>query len=141
MSAFRLEIVTPERTVLQQEVEMVIARTIEGEIGVMTGHIPIVTVLEPGVMRINSDQGEELRVAISGGFLEMSADNKLTVLAQTAELSSEIDVDRALAALERAERRLANRDNPDLDVARAEFALRRALVRLQATGADRQREP
>ena len=141
MSAFRLEIVTPERTVLQQEVEMVIARTIEGEIGVMTGHIPIVTVLEPGVMRINSDQGEELRVAISGGFLEMSADNKLTVLAQTAELSSEIDVNRALAALERAERRLANRDNPDLDVARAEFALRRALVRLQATGADRQREP
>ncbi|NLY53929.1 MAG: F0F1 ATP synthase subunit epsilon [Firmicutes bacterium] len=135
MSAFRLEIVTPAGTVFSSDVESVTAQTLDGQIGVLAGHIPLVTVLETGVMRVRTAEKEEVRLAVSGGFMEMSSDNKLTVLAQTAERAEEIDVERALSAKQRAEERLAAADD-SVDIKRAEAALRRAKARLQATGAE-----
>lgn len=133
MSSLQLEIVTPERTVFSQEVNMVVAQTIDGQIGILPGHIPLVTVLETGVMRVQVGPGQEQTLAISGGFLEMSPDNKLTILAQTAELAEEIDVDRAREALARAEERL-NGKAENIDAVRAEIAMRKALARLRAAG-------
>lgn len=133
MSSLHLEIVTPERTVLSQAATMVIAQTVDGQIGVLPGHIPLVTVLETGVMRVQMGSEPEQKLAVSGGFLEMSPDNKLTVLAQTAELADEIDVERARLALTRAEERL-NGKQEGIDAVRAEIAMRKALARLRATG-------
>ncbi|HBK85578.1 MAG TPA: F0F1 ATP synthase subunit epsilon [Firmicutes bacterium] len=133
MSSLHLEIVTPERTVFSQEVTMVIAQTVDGQIGVLPGHIPLVTVLETGVMRVQVDQEQEQKLAVSGGFLEMSPDNKLTILAQTAELADEIDVERARQALARAEARL-NGKREGIDIVRAEIAMQKAITRLRAAG-------
>ena len=133
MSSLHLEIVTPERTVFSQEVTMVIAQTVDGQIGVLPGHIPLVTVLETGVMRVQADHRQEQKLAVSGGFLEMSPDNKLTILAQTAELADEIDVERARQALARAEARL-NGKREGIDIVRAEIAMQKAITRLRAAG-------
>lgn len=136
MSSLRLEIVTPEGTVLAQEATMVIAQTMDGQIGVLPGHIPLVTVLDTGVMRVQTGGPEqEKKLAVSGGFLEISPDNKVTVLAQTAELAEEIDVERARRALARAEERL-NSQQKDINRERAEIARRKALARLRAAGAE-----
>ena len=112
---------------------MVIAQTVDGQIGVLPGHIPLVTVLETGVMRVQVDQEQEQKLAVSGGFLEMSPDNKLTILAQTAELADEIDVERARQALARAEARL-NGKREGIDIVRAEIAMQKAITRLRAAG-------
>ncbi len=137
MSSLRVEVVTPERTVLSQEATLVVAQTADGQIGVLPNHIPIVTVLDTGVMRVQAEGADqERRLAVSGGFLEVSPDNKVTVLAQTAELAEEIDVDRARRALARARERLANQQQEEIDVVRAEIALRKALTRLRATGVE-----
>lgn len=112
---------------------MVVAQTIDGQIGILPGHIPLVTVLETGVMRVQAGPEQEQKLAVSGGFLEMSPDNKLTILAQTAELAEEIDVDRARQALARAEERL-NGKSENIDAVRAEIAMRKALARLRAAG-------
>lgn len=133
MATLRLEIVTPIRTVYSQDVNMLIARTIDGDIGVMAGHIPLVTVLVPGVMRVKDESESEQKIAISGGFLEVSPDNRVTVLAQTAERSEEVDVERARKARERAMGRLSS--HGEVDVARAELSLKRAVARLQAADA------
>lgn len=135
MSSLQLEIVTPERTVFSAEASMVIAQTVDGQIGILPGHIPLVTVLETGVMRVQSGQEQEQKLAVSGGFLEVSPDNKLTVLAETAELAEEIDVERAQQARARAEERLSS-NQEDIDIVRAEISLRKALIRLRAAGAE-----
>jgi len=137
MSSLRVEVVTPERTVLSQEATLVVAQTVDGQIGVLPNHIPIVTVLDTGVMRVQAEGADqERRLAVSGGFLEVSPDNKVTVLAQTAELAEEIDVERARRALARARERLANQQQEEIDVVRAEIALRKALTRLRAAGVE-----
>ncbi len=129
MSTFRLEIVTPERKVYSEEVEMVIARGELGEIGILPNHAPFVTPLVVSALRIKKN-GSETLIAISGGFMEVNQ-NKVVILAETAELPQEIDVDRAAAAKERAEQRLAKSGAADLDFKRAQFALQRALNRIQ----------
>ncbi|BCU83257.1 ATP synthase epsilon chain [Polycladomyces abyssicola] len=127
MSTIQLDIVTPERKVFSDEVEMVITRAAEGDIGILPKHAPFVSPLDVTVVRIKKD-GNERQVAVSRGFLEVRPE-KVTVLAEAAELAEEIDVERAKAAKERAERRLAE-GSPDIDRARAEYALRRAENRL-----------
>lgn len=127
MSTFLLEIVTPERKVYEQEVNMIIARGVEGELGILPNHIPLVTPLKIGPLDIKRDGATE-SIAVSGGFMEVRK-SKVVILAESAELSGEIDVERAAAARERAERRLqAKRD--DVDHRRAEMALQRALNRM-----------
>ena len=133
MAGLRLEVVTPERTVLQTEAESVIVPGAEGRLGFLQGHAPIVAGLKIGIVEYGKVHGEKERVAITGGFVEL-ADDKVSILADAAELAAEIDVARAQAARERAERRLRQRE-AEIDRARAEAALQRALNRLRAAGA------
>lgn len=105
---------------------MVLARTTEGELGVLPGHIPLLGELAPGgVVRIRQEGGEELVVAVHGGFLSVTKDG-VSILAEIAELAGDIDVSRAQAALERS--RSAG-DDPEAADAEA-----RAISRLRATG-------
>lgn len=127
MNKMPIEIVTPERKVYSKEANLIIARGGDGDLGIMAGHIPVVTTLKISSLRVKTDQGEDV-ISVSGGFLEVKPE-KVTVLAEAAELPEEIDVDRATRAKERAERRLAERSN-SLDQARAEIALQRAINRL-----------
>jgi F-type H+-transporting ATPase subunit epsilon len=126
--ALRVELVSPERVLYSGEAEMVIVRTLGGgEIAFMPGHAPFVGALAIATATLRTPQGDEL-VAVHGGFVEVS-DDTVTILSDVAELASQIDVERAQRARERAEERLrVARD------AEAEAALRRALIRLQTAG-------
>lgn len=131
MEGLRLEIVTPDRVVLEANVDYVGAPGVDGEFGVLPGHIPLLTALTIGELYYK--QGAETHWAfVAGGFAEV-ADNKMTVLAEAAELSSNIDVDRAQQALERAKARLEGKEGKvDVDDIRALASLNRALSRIHA---------
>jgi len=129
--AYRLEIVTPQRKVFSEDVSFLVAPGVEGELGILANHAPLITSLDIGIMRIQQDSST-IKVVVTGGFMEVR-NNRVTVLANAAERAEEIDVARARAAKERAEERLARR-TPDIDVLRAELALKRALMRLKAAG-------
>jgi len=131
MSTMQVEVVTPERKVVSRECKMVSARALDGDIGILPKHIPLVTVLAPGVVRIKGEN-DVTTLAVGGGFIEVSPDSKVTILAETAELAGEIDIERARRAKQRAEERLAKRGHPEIDAVRSEIALRKALVRLEA---------
>ncbi len=133
MSSMQVEVVTPERIVYSGEANLVIARGSMGELGIMPNHMPLVTPLEIAPVRVKKTDGTEDRIAVSGGFMEVQKE-KVTILAKTAELPEDIDVNRALAAKERAERRLAQSGQEELDFKRAQLALQRALVRIQVAG-------
>lgn len=126
MSKMQLDIVTPERKVYSKDVEMVITRAANGDIGILPHHAPLVSPLSVTVIRVKNEGSEE-RIAISGGFLEVRPSG-VTILAETAELSTDIDVDRAEAAKGRARGRISEHDG---DLARAELALKRAVNRLE----------
>ncbi|MFZ5753393.1 MAG: F0F1 ATP synthase subunit epsilon [Bacillota bacterium] len=126
-----LEVVTPEKQVFSDEVQSIIVPAAEGYLGVLPNHAPLISGLKPGVVKYRQE-GKTQLLAISGGFMEVSS-NKVTILADTAERPEHIDIERARAARERAEKRLKERP-PGLDVARAEFALQRAMARLRAAG-------
>ena len=128
----RVDIVTPERLVYTSDAaSMVIARAIDGEIGILPGHAPLITALGIAPLRIKHE-GSELSISLCSGFMDVQ-DNVVTILAGCAELPDEIDVDRAEAAKARAESRLQNR-TADIDVERAQAALQRAIVRLKVAG-------
>jgi F-type H+-transporting ATPase subunit epsilon len=127
MATYRAEIVTPERHVYSAEVEMTILTGSEGDLGVLAGHIPLVTAVVPCPVEIHEANGEVRFVAVSGGFLEVRGD-RLTILARTAERAEDIDVARAEAARARAEEHLAR---PGSDSARARAAKARAEARLR----------
>jgi len=122
-----VSVVTPDGTVLEDDYEMVSCKAETGELGILPGHIPLVAPLTISALRLKKDNDEDL-VAISGGFIEVRPD-KVTILSPSAEKAETIDVDRALAAKERAERRLA--EQKDIDKVRAEASLQRALNRLE----------
>jgi len=128
---FYFSVVAPDGQVLGKDVEFVVVPSLAGEIGVLPNHAPLVAGLDIGVIRY-TDEGVVRKIAISGGFMEV-ANNKVTVLAKTAEKAEDIDVERAKAAKAMAEKRLRER-TPDVDVLRAEVALRRAIARLKAAG-------
>lgn len=130
MRTVPLEIVTPDRRVFSNEVQMVIARGDLGDLGVLPGHIPLVTSLKVSAVRIKMEDGTEQIVAVSGGFMDVKP-TQISILAEAAELPEEIDIDRAERALQRAERRLADSRQDNLDFRRAELALMRAMNRLQ----------
>ncbi len=129
-----LEVVTPRKLVVSDEVDLCTVPGTEGVFGVMANHAPILSTLNIGQMHYNKD-GDTVKLAISGGFVEVSQ-NKMTVLAEAAEVSDEIDVERALKAKERAEKRLqaAQAGREDIDVARAMAAMARATARLKVAG-------
>lgn len=130
MSTFHLEIVTPDRLFFSEEVETVIVRGIEGDLAILKGRAPITTPLKIGMVRIFQD-GEEKVAAVVDGYISV-VDNKATVVTEAAEWPGEIDVERAQAAKGRAETLLKDRKD-NIDVARAELALQRALNRLSVS--------
>lgn len=132
----RLEVVTAERSVYSDDVDLLIAPGVEGELGILPHHTPLLTVLTMGELRIRKGQ-EEISMAISGGFLEVRPD-KVVVLADTAERADEIDLERAEAARRRAEELLVLRPE-EADRVRAEAAMRRAMTRLRVAERRRRR--
>ena len=128
MFSLRLDIVTAEQAVYSEDVDVVIAPGVEGQLGILPHHAPLMTALQAGELRIKKG-GEEVSLAISGGFLEVRPD-RVIVLADAAERAEEIDIARAEEAKRRAEQRLTERRAPGLDEARVEAALHRALARL-----------
>ena len=129
MSTVPLEVVTPERVVLNAEVQMVTLRGGGGDLGILPRHAPLATTVRPGVVKVRVAEGEDY-LAVGGGFLHVMPD-RITLLVDTAEIGSQVDVERAANARERAEKRLSER-GAEVDVARVEAALMRARHRLQA---------
>jgi F-type H+-transporting ATPase subunit epsilon len=128
VATLHVELVAVERTLWSGEATMVIARTTEGELGILPHHAPLLGQLaEGGVVTIRTESGDDLVVAAHGGFLSVT-ERGVSILAETAEISSEIDVDRAREALRRADEAG--------DDAEAQAAARRALGRLRAAGQD-----
>lgn len=128
MKTIKVSIVTPDGPVYESDVEMVITKAQSGELGILPGHIPMVAPLNIGAVRLKKDGKTEF-VAVSGGFLEVRPD-QVTILAQSAETASEIDVERAVRAKERAEQRMKDHHVENMDFRRAELALQRAINRL-----------
>lgn len=134
-STIKLDVVTPERVVYSDDVNMIIARAMDGDLGVLANHAPLVTALKIGILRIKQNDRYS-HIAISGGgFMEVTPE-KITILADTAEKPGEIDPERARKAKERAEKRISA-PREDIDITRAEAALRRATTRLDTLEKDR----
>lgn len=130
MNKVKIRIVTPKREMYNGEADMVIFRTVNGDVGVMHGHIPLITVLGYGMLRI-IDNNETVKTAsMFGGFVEVDNEG-VSILTDTSEWADEIDVQRAEEAKSRAEQRLGGTKIDDFDEKRAELALKRAIIRLE----------
>jgi len=132
---FSVEVLTPERVLFSSD--QVVSLTVpawEGSLGIMAFHAPLVAALRTGVITIKLANGDEERIATTGGFMEV-ADNRAVILCNIAELDHEIDVERARRALQRALDRLRNFQDPNIDRERARKAKERAMARLKAAGA------
>jgi len=139
MASIRLDIVTAEQSVYSEDVDMVIAPGVQGQLGILPHHAPLMTMLEPGELVVKKGS-EEFYMAVSGGFLEVRPD-RIIVLADSAERAEEIDMARAEEAKKRAEKRLEEKYVPEVDATRAEAALRRSLIRLKIAERRRKRRP
>lgn len=128
---FNLQIISPTRIFFDGDATMVEMKTSEGEIGVLAGHIPLTAILTPGVMKIHQEDGTR-EAALHDGFVEIRKD-RVTVLAESCEWPDEIDVERAEEAKERAENRIKS-GRKDVDMIRAELALKKALTRIDLAG-------
>lgn len=128
---FNLQIISPTRVFYDDQVDMVEMKTSEGEIGVLAGHIPLTAILEPGILRIKKADGDR-EAALHDGFVQIQKD-KVTILAESCEWPDEIDVNRAKEAKARAERRLKSGEK-EVDMLRAELALKKALIRIDLAG-------
>ena len=132
MATILLEVATPDKgEVFSKEINMLIVRSICGELGILPKHARLLTELNPHAMRIK-ESGGETQLFVSGGFMEVTPE-KITILADAAENPDDIDVDRAKAAYERANERLNKKDS-EVDIQRAEAALARAKARLLVKG-------
>ncbi|MBL7209257.1 MAG: F0F1 ATP synthase subunit epsilon [Dehalococcoidia bacterium] len=136
MATIKLEIITAEREVFADDVDVIVAPGIEGDLGILPHHAPLMTMLRPGELLIRKDN-EETYMAITGGFFEVRPD-RVILLADACERSDDIDVARAEAAKRRAEEGLLTH-LPELDEARTEAALRRSLTRLKVATRRRRR--
>ena len=151
MATFAASLVTPERTLLEEQVQTVFLRTDGGDSAYMPGHTPLIGAIVPGLVRFQLEDGTEERAAVHGGFVQVEGDH-VTVLAPIAELAQDIDVDRARRALDAATERVADlaaastgsgsgsgdgaEEAPvDRELVEAEAAQRRAEVRLEVAGA------
>jgi F-type H+-transporting ATPase subunit epsilon len=125
-----LEIITPEKLALRTEVDEVVLPGLTGELGVLPDHEPLITQLKTGILTYRQGAAQQ-RLHVSGGFAEVLGD-KVSVLSDVAEKPDEIDIERAKAALDRAEKRLLT-NSEDIDVERAELKKERAKTRIQIT--------
>ena len=129
----QLEVVTPTGPVVSEQVSIVTAPGIDGDFGVLANHAPMLSTIKIGALSYKTDTSSEF-LMISGGFCEVS-NNKITFLVESAERGKDIDVDRAMRAKERAEKRIAegSRQQESMNAVRAEAALQRALARLKVS--------
>ena len=134
----RVDIVTAERLVFSEDADIVMVPGVDGELGILPHHAPIMTMIKPGEVLVRKGT-EEYSLAVSGGFLEVKPDH-ITILADAAERADEIDIARAEAAKKRAEEHLTNR-TAETDSANAEASLRRALARLKVAEKRRTHKP
>lgn len=125
-----VEVVAAERSLLSDDVDEILAQTLQGQIGILPHHAPLLTLLAPGEMRLKKGNDEQV-LAVGGGFLEVGSDNQVVVLADSAERAEEVDVGRAEEARRRAAQRLDSH-SPEIDYDRAQAALARSLARLRA---------
>ena len=123
----QLQIITAEREVFSGEVDTLVAPGIEGQLGILPNHAPLVTILQPGELMVRAE-GEQSYLALSGGYMEVLG-NRVIILADAAEDVDEIDEARAQEAMERAQERVANRES-EADIQQALASLRRAQVRV-----------
>jgi F-type H+-transporting ATPase subunit epsilon len=138
MAHIRCEVVTAERTVFDEAVNMVVAPGINGQLGILPHHAPLMTALTYGELIIHRDGVEDEYIAIGGGFMEVGPDH-VTILADSAERADEIDETRAEAARIRAGETMAQKRPEDIDLVRAEAALRRSTIRLKVARRRRRR--
>jgi F-type H+-transporting ATPase subunit epsilon len=124
-----LEVVTPDRKVVSTTADIVVCPGVEGQFGVLVGHVPFLSALDIGEMYYR-EGGKTEYLAVSGGFAEVTG-TKITIVAEAAEFGREIDVERARRARERAEARISAVRTEQIDWARAEAALRRSMVRMK----------
>ncbi len=129
----KFEVVTPEKMVVNENAQIVVAPGNLGEFGILSGHTPFLSTLKTGAIRYTDEKGNDRFVFVSGGFAEALPD-KVTVLAESAERKRDIDKERAEAALKRAQERLEQAKRDDLSIIRAEAALQRAIWRLKLIG-------
>jgi F-type H+-transporting ATPase subunit epsilon len=130
MDKLHLEVVTPARVVLEKDVDIVVAPGSEGEFGVLPGHVSFLSGIVPGELRYTAGSEKEA-LSVTAGFAEVFK-NKVSILVDAAERVTEIDAERARKAMERAKERLSrDRSDKEIDFARAEAALRRAVARLK----------
>lgn len=124
---FEVQVISPDRIFYEGKAEMIEVRTTEGEMGILKHHIPLTAIVAPGILRIiNGNEVKE--AALHEGFLEILGD-RMTILAESCEWPEEIDINRALEAKVRAERRLRGAEG-EINVVRAELALKRSLIRI-----------
>ncbi|KPV55539.1 ATP synthase F1 subunit epsilon [Paenibacillus sp. A3] len=133
MSTFLLEIVTPERKVYAEQANMIVVKGVEGELGILPNHIPLVTPLRIAPITVKKRGSKDEVIAVNGGFMEVRKD-KVVILAESAELPEQIDIERAQKAKERAQSRLSQAKQDHIDFKRAELALHRALNRIDVSG-------
>lgn len=132
LKKFQLEVISPERVFYTGDVEMVELTTTEGDIGIYADHIPLTTIVAPGVLTITESSDNLKEAAVLEGFMEITPE-KVTILAQSCEWPEEIDINRAMEAKARAERRLKSSD-ANINMARADLALRKSLIRIELAG-------
>jgi len=129
VSTIKLDIVTPEKIIYSDDVQAIVAPGIEGDLGILPNHAPLITTLRPGALMIR-ENGEELHLAIFGGFLEVRP-HRVRILADAAERHDEINRVEAESAKRQAEQRLSCKDITDIGMTQAEAQLRHSLVRLK----------
>ncbi len=132
MARLNLEVVTPEKIVVSEDIDTMVAPGSLGEFGILEGHAPFLTGIIPGELRYSLNDKAQY-ISVTSGFAEISND-KISVLVDAAEMSHEIDAERAAAARDRAQQRLADKSKKeDIDFLRAEIALKRALMRIKVS--------
>ncbi len=138
MSSIKLDVVTAEQVVFSDDVEVIVAPGVDGQLGILPHHAPLMTMLQPGELLIKKGGGE-CCIAVTGGFLEVRPD-RVIILADAAERAEDIDVSRVEEAMRRAQEQLRERP-PGVDMAKTEAALRRALTRLEVVERRKKRRP
>jgi len=130
-----LTLVTPERRLISAQVKQLTARALQGQVEILPGHANYITILDAGELAYE-EEGKKRLVAVSGGFAEVTLDQGIKIMAEAAEFAEDIDAERARAAKERAEKRIQAHisTQEEIDLARAETALKRSLIRLQVAG-------
>ncbi len=135
-TTFQLDIVSAERQISSDQVEVLVAPGVDGEMAILPSHAPLLTVLQPGEIRVVKN-GEDTFIVVSGGFMEVMSE-KVTILADTAERLDEIDIERAEAALKNAQERIAAAP-ADMDLQRALASMRRSQARIKVARRRRNR--